>query len=345
MQDKQESGATVPTIRGRVQEMESQYNTDIIRELLNAAFSDEELTAVCFDFFKPVHDDFTVGVSRLTKIQLLLAHCTRYDKLENLLQIVQTKNSAQYAKFEPLLKQFPQITEIESNGGKTRLELTFPIDWVRVPPERRDALISALVGALAGVLGIPHDLIGVLQVRIGSLVLQLEMPTKSAARLIALYESSLPTMQDLGIEHISLIPQQPLQPVDLLSTLERAKLHQFLTTRFYLDELKELAFGIGVDHELLGHTTTHQLSRELITYFERRNRLSLLVIEVLKKRSDDGGSLALLLARLPPPPKTKKVRLITSDDLPKPVSSGLELSDDLFRMVKNELLLADDDAR
>ncbi len=76
------------------------WNTAVIRDLLNAAFNDEELTTFCFDYFRPVQDDFATGMSKGQKVQRLLDHCTRQDQIDDLLAAVRKANSKQYQRFE-----------------------------------------------------------------------------------------------------------------------------------------------------------------------------------------------------------------------------------------------------
>jgi site-specific recombinase XerD len=70
------------------------------------------------------------------------------------------------------------------------------------------------------------------------------------------------------------------QPTDS----ERAKLRQFLTKHFSLDDLKDLAFDLGVDFQSFPHDTTRGFARELIAHFERRGTLDDLRRDVLRKR-------------------------------------------------------------
>ena len=46
------------------------FNTAAVRELLMAAFSDEELTTFCYDNFRPVYEEFATGMSRTQKVQI-----------------------------------------------------------------------------------------------------------------------------------------------------------------------------------------------------------------------------------------------------------------------------------
>jgi hypothetical protein len=80
------------------------WNTSVIRDLLTAAFSDEELTTLCFDHFRPVYEDFASGMSKGQKIQRLLDHCARQGQIDPLLVLVQKRNPAQYARLKLFLK-------------------------------------------------------------------------------------------------------------------------------------------------------------------------------------------------------------------------------------------------
>jgi hypothetical protein len=81
-----------------------EFNTAAVRELLLAAFSDEELTTFCFDYYRPVYGEFTTGMSRPQKVQLLLDSCVRRGEVERLLALVKEKNAYQYRQFEPKLR-------------------------------------------------------------------------------------------------------------------------------------------------------------------------------------------------------------------------------------------------
>jgi tetratricopeptide (TPR) repeat protein len=102
-----------------------------------------------------------------------------------------------------------------------------------------------------------------------------------------------------------------------LTVDERASLHRFLLEYFDLTELKNLAFDLGVDYELFPHGNKSDFSRELISYFERRNNLSCLVQQIISLRDD--SELIGILARLPPCAPRSKVQIIgrgTPADLP-----------------------------
>ena len=60
-----------PSRRPRRSPPQPEFNTAAVRELLMAAFSDEELATFCFDNFRQVYEEFATGMSRTQKVQLL----------------------------------------------------------------------------------------------------------------------------------------------------------------------------------------------------------------------------------------------------------------------------------
>jgi hypothetical protein len=81
-----------------------EFNTAAVRELLLAAFSDEELTTFCYDNFRTVYEDFATGMSRTQKIQMLVAYCERRGEMAELLVRVERANPYQYARFRDRLR-------------------------------------------------------------------------------------------------------------------------------------------------------------------------------------------------------------------------------------------------
>lgn len=76
-----------------------QFSSGAIRKLLNEALSDEDLKTLCYDYFRPVYDEFGSQMSRQEKIQLLLEHCERRQQLDELLTYVKKTNPKQYNRF------------------------------------------------------------------------------------------------------------------------------------------------------------------------------------------------------------------------------------------------------
>ena len=77
----------------------ARWNTAAVRDLLSAAFSDEELVTFCFDCFPAVYEDLGSGMGKGQKVQRLLEHCLRRGQMEELLARVHERNPAQYARF------------------------------------------------------------------------------------------------------------------------------------------------------------------------------------------------------------------------------------------------------
>ena len=85
---------------GAVRSLEStRWNTATVRDLLSAAFSDEELVTFCFDYFPAVYEDLGGGMGKGQKVQRLLEHCLRRGQMEELFARVRTCNPSQYARF------------------------------------------------------------------------------------------------------------------------------------------------------------------------------------------------------------------------------------------------------
>lgn len=73
----------------------SQPSTADIRQVLLRSFSDDELTALCFDYFRDVCDVFSTGATREHKVQLLIEHCVRRELIPNLLAAIQRSQAEQ----------------------------------------------------------------------------------------------------------------------------------------------------------------------------------------------------------------------------------------------------------
>ena len=75
------------------------YDTAAIRQLLTDAFDDEELTSLAFDYFRPVYEQFTSGMTKSLKIQLLLDYTFRHSQTEKLLEIIRQLRPYRYESF------------------------------------------------------------------------------------------------------------------------------------------------------------------------------------------------------------------------------------------------------
>ena len=98
-----ESGLSPRSSRSPASQAQPEWDTSAIRDLLTAAFSDEELEFVCYDCFRSVYEQFTGGMSRRQKVQRLIEHCERSRSLDELLRVVRERNPAQFARFDAQL--------------------------------------------------------------------------------------------------------------------------------------------------------------------------------------------------------------------------------------------------
>lgn len=95
-----------------------EWNTAAIRDLVGAAFSDEEVTTLCFDHFRSVYEEFSSGMSKRDKIQRLLDYCERHDQLSKLVRLVKELNQAQYNRYASRLEQAPRKEPAEADEAR-----------------------------------------------------------------------------------------------------------------------------------------------------------------------------------------------------------------------------------
>ncbi|GAB4439622.1 MAG: hypothetical protein Fur0044_36180 [Anaerolineae bacterium] len=75
------------------------YNSGKIRELLNAAFTPDELRQLCYDEFRPVYDKLADKEGKPGIIQSLIEFCERRLQMEQLLVAIKKRAPEQYAHF------------------------------------------------------------------------------------------------------------------------------------------------------------------------------------------------------------------------------------------------------
>jgi hypothetical protein len=76
------------------------YNLAAIRELVAAAFADEELRTFCFDHYRAVYEQFVAGQGKGARVLTLVEHADRRGLLNDLLARIKAANPYQYAQFE-----------------------------------------------------------------------------------------------------------------------------------------------------------------------------------------------------------------------------------------------------
>jgi hypothetical protein len=123
----------------------------------------------------------------------------------------------------------------------------------------------------------------------------------------------------------------------MLEQHERVWLRRFLSERFSLDELRILAFDLSVSPDSLSHSSKDSFCIELITYFERRNNLSCLILEVLRVRDHD--FLHELLSRLTDCSPRRKVRIILEDVSPTKRAELIEAIVRIYNVLPDDIAL------
>ena len=93
------------------------YDIAVVRMLLNAAYSDDELTTLCFDHFRPVYDQLGAGMARTAKIQYLLEYVEKRQQVTRLIELVEELNPAQAAAHRGRLRRGAVVLGDVNTGG------------------------------------------------------------------------------------------------------------------------------------------------------------------------------------------------------------------------------------
>ena len=91
-----------------------------IRRYLTSAYSDDELSTLCADYFRDVYEDFAAGMTKAQKIGLLLDYCQRRDQLPNLLAALNAtaRNSTGRVLQKTSLKSGPRYPSLNATRGR-----------------------------------------------------------------------------------------------------------------------------------------------------------------------------------------------------------------------------------
>ena len=79
--------------------MTARYNTAALRDLISAALTEDEFTALAFDYFRPVYNQFAAGQTLGQRVQLLLEHAARSGQMARLAALIQEINPARYREY------------------------------------------------------------------------------------------------------------------------------------------------------------------------------------------------------------------------------------------------------
>lgn len=117
---------------------------------------------------------------------------------------------SQIDAFSKMHETPPVINPFQGAGASTvvqrQIEITFNGSFEHVTPEVQ----SAIVRAIAGMVEISPDQVTVLNIKAGSVIFSLELPSDAADRLLALYASRDEQIRELGIENVRLVTEREL---------------------------------------------------------------------------------------------------------------------------------------
>jgi len=224
--------------------MSKEFHSAPIRKLLKAAFDDEELNTFCYDHFFDVYERFASGIGRLVKIQLLIDYCKRHGKFDELLELIRQYNPHQYDKHLMVINDYERrLRVLDKNRGT--LEVKLDGNFSSLSQEQLEIILNAFTGALAGTLNVQHKEITILEVRVGSIILKLQMPLDALVAIIELYEANAPVFGDLGIHKIGSITTRQVLWVDdyPFNNLYERRFLESLGIKFVISTSTEDALG------------------------------------------------------------------------------------------------------
>lgn len=97
------------------------YNLEIVRNLLNDAFSSGEIQTLAFDRFYEVYADFAAGMSKSQMIKTVVEYAHNNGRIPDLLDYVKKANPYQYDRYAPQLDAVPP-TRHPAFGNEQRLQ-------------------------------------------------------------------------------------------------------------------------------------------------------------------------------------------------------------------------------
>lgn len=174
------------------------YNTAAIRQLLQVTFNDQELTILCFDYFRSVYDKFASEMSYISKIHLLIEYCDKHEEFDKLLTLVKESNPKQYDKFSPSLEDYPKKQKVVVHRESQRAKIS-----VLHPIADRNYELKAFITSLKSS---PKQAKSILLIR--------DVSGQGKTRLIELYQEHC-WKQKIWVAHVDL-KGGARDPIDIL---------------------------------------------------------------------------------------------------------------------------------
>lgn len=171
--------------------------------LIKNAFTHDDLMDVCFECFPSLYDQLNPQGTFQAKARKLADHCIKYGHIRTLLGLVKARNPHQYQNFLDVDINESKVEEHGRGNGK----VTLAVDLHEMAREDLIKLIEQNVVTFADML---HAPVVVIEIRAGSVILEIKTEDKAMEWLVHLYETDrLP--QELKIQSIEELLDFPQQ--------------------------------------------------------------------------------------------------------------------------------------
>jgi hypothetical protein len=240
-----------------------------LRSAMSAKFSGDRnrLLVFCQEFFP----DFVYPTNLPVDwaIALLISHCREQDKLE-LLQSL-TVGVRPWTKWFGTIRNAVRMGRKEQHSAKhskrTQIELTIEFPFESISPD----IIAAGIDAMADKCNVPRSQVTLRELRQGSTVIKLDVPSDLLDRLVEMYETDRERLsQDLGISFIAEVPDNPYYIKNL---------YQLFAKEFEYQELQQFctanAVALSIGQTLAGNT--EEVAEQLIAHAMTTDTIPLLL--------------------------------------------------------------------
>ncbi len=194
-------------------------DTRAVRNLIIEALSDQELSDLCFDYFRPVYNDFAQGMTKGQMVQKLLTYCERQDQMDRLLDKIKEINPARFKQYQ--LRIYQQVTpsstdqalSTQQNIEKEQIPLSPGLNMATVlviimlnkdfeaftTDDQRNLIME-----LSRIVDVTPEKIQIVNMVPGSVILTLQMPKSAANLLLLIYLTNRSRLEAIGITNVGL---------------------------------------------------------------------------------------------------------------------------------------------
>jgi hypothetical protein len=81
------------------------YNSAVVRELLETAFDEEDLTALAYDYFRPIYRQLRIGKPKKAMVQEIIEYFDQNGNYDQLLDAIARTRPREYRSFAPRLER------------------------------------------------------------------------------------------------------------------------------------------------------------------------------------------------------------------------------------------------